>query len=105
MLGNIDANLYFHPDEWMRDIDTIFQNTLTYHTRVKRIQEVMHKAFEFRDYAGALLNTIPSISRLNYWQLKMWNTTKDKLFARVERGNTTPTLRPVDTATESMYLV
>lgn len=65
----------------MRDVDMIFQNALLYHTRVKRIQEVMHKAYEFRDYAGALLNTIPSVSKLNYWQLKMWSMVKDKLYS------------------------
>lgn len=80
-MENVDSNYYSHPEEWIRDINIIFQNALLYHTRVKRIHEIMHKAYEFRDHAGALLNTIPSISKLNYWQLKMWLSVKDKLFS------------------------
>lgn len=87
ILENVDSDCYLHPDEWIRDVDMIFQNALMYHTRVKRIQEIMHKAYEFRDYAGALFNTIPSVSKLNYWQLKMWNAVKSKLFAQVNKEN------------------
>lgn len=73
MMSKVDSDQYEVPEDWLADIELIWDNARRYN---EARSDIVHKAAELRDDARAFVQGIPSKYRLNYLQAMLWRRTE-----------------------------